>query len=443
MFSAELALKIAAVDPARRVGHVRKISQSRIESTGPLATVGEICEVECLPFGASAQSTVLAEVVALEEDGLILMALDPSASIAPEARVVAKPFHALAPVGDGFAGRAVDAFGAPIDGGPAVLASDAAPLVGQVMEPMDRLEPNTILETGIRAIDGPLALGRGQRIGIFAASGVGKTTLMRQLAAQVKCDLCVLCLVGERGREVENIWSDLQGSRQRYTMVAATSDRSAFLRVRAVNQALALSEYWRSRGRHVLLIIDSVTRYAMALREIGLASGAPPTLRAYTPNVFSALPRLVERCGASKSGGSITSVITVLSETDDNDDPIAEVMKSLLDGHILLSRSLAEQGHFPAIDLLRSVSRQSEKIMSPNHGAAARRATSLLATYEESRLMIESGIYKPGANGRLDEAIKGRENVLAFLKQRNTEHVALAETVRALQAAVVGGRAGA
>lgn len=437
---AELALKLAAIEPARRVGHVRKISQGRIEASGPLATVGEICEIICRPDGGFNQSTVLAEVVAVEDDGLVLMPLDSSASIAPDARVVAKPMHNLAPVGDNYAGRAVDALGNPIDGNSPVLPTDLLPLQGDVMAPMDRQEPNSILETGIRAIDGPLALGRGQRIGIFAASGVGKTTLMRQLAAQVKCDHCVLCLVGERGREVESIWSELQVNRDRYTCVAATSDRSAFLRVRAVNQALAISEYWRSRGQHVLLIIDSITRYAMALREIGLAAGAPPTVRAYTPNVFSALPRVVERCGASKSGGSITSIITVLSESDDVDDPIVEVMKSLLDGHIVLSRTLAEQGHFPAIDLLRSVSRQSERIMSPSHGAAARRATSLMATYDESRLMIESGLYKPGSNARLDEAIKGRDSLLTFLKQRSSEYVPLQDTVRLIQTAVAGGR---
>jgi flagellum-specific ATP synthase len=438
--NAGYALRLESIEPARRVGHVRRIAQGHVEATGPLTTVGEMCEIACRP-GASGEAAVLAEVVAVEENHIVLIPLDPTASILPDAMVTAKPARSQAPVGNAFGGRAVDAFGDPIDGGPPILPDALRPIEGQVMAPMERLEPNSILETGIRALDGPLTIGRGQRIGIFAASGVGKTTLMRQLAAQVACDRCVLCLVGERGREVETTWSELSGGQSRYTCVAATSDLSAALRARAVRQALCLSEYWRSRGEHVLLIVDSVTRFAMALREIGLAAGAPPTLRAYTPNVFAALPRLVERCGAAKDGGSITAVITVLSETDDVDDPITEVMKSLLDGHIILSRQLAEQGHFPAIDLTRSVSRQSEKLMSANHAAAARRATSLLATYEESRLMIESGIYKSGTNPRIDEAIRGRDNLLNFLKQRSTERAAFADTLRGLQTSVAGGRA--
>ncbi len=433
-------LQIDAVQPARRVGHVRRILQGHVEATGPLATIGEICEIACRPVRADDPPSVLAEVVAVEESHIVLMPLEASAAIAPDARVRALPARNRAPVGDAFAGRIVGAFGDPIDGGPALLAEASLPLDGHVMQPLDRLEPEAILETGIKALDGALPIGRGQRIGIFAASGVGKTTLMRQLAAQVACDHCILCLVGERGREVEAIWAELAGQRERYTCVAATSDLSAALRVRAVNQALCLAEHWRSLGRHVLLIVDSVTRFAMALREIGLAAGAPPTLRAYTPNVFAALPRLVERCGASKAGGSVTAVITVLSETDDVDDPITEVMKSLLDGHIVLSRQLAEHGQFPAIDVIRSVSRQSERLMAPAHLSAARRATSLLSTYEESRMMIESGIYRIGASPRIDEAIRGREMLAGFLKQGAMERISLPDTVRGLQTAVGGSR---
>ena len=441
MNPAACILELDTIQPARRVGYVRRISQGYVEATGPLVTVGEMCEIACRSDGESEPSSVLAEVVAVEDAHIVLMPLQAGISIYPDARVTARPTRSLAPVGDGFCGRAVNALGDPLDGGPAILAEARAALGGEVMAPLDRRDPTTILETGIRALDGPLAIGRGQRIGIFAASGVGKTTLMRQLASQVACDHCILCLVGERGREVEGVWAELGSLGPRYTCVAATSDLSASLRVRAVHQALCLAEHWRARGRHVLLIVDSVTRYAMALREIGLAAGAPPTLRAYTPNVFAALPRLVERCGADKAGGSISAVITVLSETDDVDDPIVEVMKSLLDGHIVLSRQLAEQGHFPAIDLIRSVSRQSEKLMGATHAAAARRATSLLATYEDARMMIESGIYRSGTNPRIDEAIRGREALIGFLRQRSDERPPLSDTVRGLQAAVGGGRA--
>jgi flagellum-specific ATP synthase len=241
----------------------------------------------------------------------------------------------------------------------------------------------------------------------------------------------VLCLVGERGREVESIWRAVStmSRPERFTCVAATSDLSAPLRVRALHQALALSEAWRGEGKHVLLIVDSVTRFAMALREIGLAAGAPPTLRAYTPNVFAALPRVVERCGAAKAGGSITAVMSVLSETDDVDDPIVEVMKALLDGHIILSRQLAEQNHFPAIDVIRSVSRQSERLMKPAQAIAARRAIAVLSTYEDARVMIESGIYKPGANAKLDEATALREGLLEFMRQGGGERTSYSETV--------------
>jgi flagellum-specific ATP synthase len=303
---------------------------------------------------------------------------------------------------------------------------------------MEREEPAEILETGIRALDATLPIGRGQRIGVFAASGVGKTTLIRQLAAQVACERCVLALVGERGREVESIWRELSQSADaaRYTCVAATSDLSPVLRARAIGQALSLAEYWRDAGEHVLLIVDSVTRYAMALREIGLAAGAPPTLRAYTPNVFSALPRLVERCGGARAGGSVTAIMTILSETDDIDDPIAEVMKSLLDGHIVLSRQLAEQGHFPAIDVPRSISRQAPRLMSPAHARNARKAIAALATFEDARIMIDSGLYKAGANVRLDEAVRGREALVSFLQQPGGERVALADTLNRLSAVV-------
>jgi flagellum-specific ATP synthase len=302
------------------------------------------------------------------------------------------------------------------------------------------MAPARAVVTGIRAIDGLLPLAKGQRIGIFAASGVGKTSLLEQLAAQIECDRCVLCLVGERGREVEGIWRQVskRADAGRFTLVAATSDESAALRVRSANVALALAEHWRDQGEHVVLIIDSVTRLAMALREIGLASGEPPTVRAYTPNVFAALPRLVERCGAVRSGGAITAVMTVLSETDDVDDPIVEVMKSLLDGHIVLSRKLAERAHFPAIDVPRSISRLSPGLMAPPHAAAAREAIAMLGTYEEARLLIESGMYKQGASPEIDRAIAMRDRLSGFLRQSQDEKSGFDTSVGALRAVTSG-----
>jgi flagellum-specific ATP synthase len=417
---------LGALSPARKLGYVRKIAPGRAEASGPLSAVGDLCQI-----GGS----VLAEVAAVEADRIVLVPFDQAATILPDAPVVALARESMAPVGEAFAGRCIDAMGQAIDEGGPLDPCDFAPSAGRVLAPLQRKEPEAALETGVRAIDGLLTIGQGQRVGIFSASGVGKTTLISQLASQIECDRCIVCLVGERGREVESIWRFLSGlaNARRFTCVAATSDQSAPMRVRALNQALALAEHWRESGQHVLLIVDSVTRYAMALREIGLAAGAPPTLRAYTPNVFAALPRVVERCGAAKSGGSITAFMTVLSETDDVDDPIVETMKALLDGHIVLSRTLADKGQFPAIDAMRSVSRQSERLMTPLNARAARRAVSLLSTYEEARVTIECGIYKQGANIKLDEAIALREGLLAFLRQGSGERSNLADTWSWLQ----------
>ncbi len=435
--SVRYASGLETLRAARRTGHVRRISPGRIEATGPLASVGDLCQITAFP------QPLLAEVASVASDHIVLVPLDHTIVVTPDAKVIALPHENMAAVGDGFAGRAVDAMGRPLDGGGFIDAHARAPLCGRVLAPLERLEGDVQLETGIRAIDGLLALGRGQRIGIFSASGVGKTTLITQLASQISADRCVLCLVGERGREVEAIWKTLStlDDKARYTCVAATSDLSAPLRARALDTGLAIAEHWRDAGEHVLLVVDSITRYAMALRDMGLAAGAPPTLRAYTPNVFSALPRVVERCGAAKSGGAITAIMTVLSETDDVDDPIAEVMKALLDGHIVLSRTLAEHGRFPAIDVVRSVSRQSERLMKPAHAAAARRAIAHLASYEDARVMIESGIYKAGATPEIDAAIAARADLIGFLSQGTRERTPLGETILRLQSVTARGSA--
>ncbi|TPW05207.1 MAG: flagellum-specific ATP synthase [Alphaproteobacteria bacterium] len=267
---------------ARRVGRVRQVSAGRIEADGPFATVGEFCSIEADDGAAP----MLAEVVAVGDERVVLMPLGYARAVAPDARVTAVGHSGSAPVGHGVAGRLVSALGAPLDGRGEIFADEHRPIEGCVLEPLMRKEPDHVLETGLRVIDGLLPLGRGQRTGVFAASGVGKTTLMRQLAVQTDADKVVVCLVGERGKEVEGFWRAIQsmGAPQRFSMVAATSDMSAVLRARSVLQALCLCEFWRDQGQDVLLVIDSVTRAAMAMREIGLAAGAPPTVRAYTPN---------------------------------------------------------------------------------------------------------------------------------------------------------------
>lgn len=415
-------------------GRITGIASTYARATGPVCAPGELCEFD----DGDGTWSGLAQVAAIDTAGLTLIPLERSNLIRLDTRVRVRRGGANIGVGDAFAGRAIDAVGRPLDDEGTIRPESFLAPNGTLLAPLSRATPDRPLRTGIRAIDGLLSLGVGQRIGIFAASGVGKTSLVEQIVAQAECDHCILCLVGERGREVEGMWRSLsrRAGAPPLTLVAATSDESPGLRARAVETALCLAENWRDRGRDVLLIVDSATRYAMALREIGLAAGEPPTVRAYTPGVFAALPRIVERCGARVTGGSITAIMTVLSETDDVDDPIVETMKSLLDGHIVLSRTLAERGHFPAIDIGRSISRLAERFMSAEHGAAARSAVAALAVYDEARILIESGMYKTGASREIDQAIGCRERLLAYLRQGRGECATLAETIAGLRAAV-------
>lgn len=431
--------QLRAFDPVLRTGRVRRIHATHIEADGPNVPLGALCMVEArTPEGAAAFQ---AEVVRVDRDHILLSAFEEGLPTFSGALVTACAQANRVPVGSAFLGRAVDALARPIDMGGPLRADAFHPLHGEALSPLARTSPARILETGVRAIDGLLTLGIGQRVGVFAPSGAGKTTLMTQIAQQVDVDVAVICLVGERGREVEALWN--QGlpteSRARTTLVAATSDQSAAMRVRAGYYALALAEYWRAQGRHVLFLLDSVTRLAMAMREIGLAAGEPPTVRAYTPGVFAAVPKLVERCGALKSGGAITAIMTVLSETEEVDDPVCEMMKSLLDGHILLSRALAEQGHFPAIDVPRSISRQAEGLVSEGHLKEARLVHEWLGVHEASKTLIDAGLYAKGANADIDRAIERHPDIVRFLRQNRAEHSASGSTASALSRLARGG----
>lgn len=431
MTPAAIVRALRAIQPGRRTGVVRRVGPMRVEASGPLADKGDLCQIHA---PAEHESSALAEIIAIGDDHIVLSPYDPDFIVSTGALVERVGGANRCPVGDAFAGRLVDPFAELLDGGAPLAVDTDAALHGTVLSPMARVDSKSMVETGIRAIDALLPVGKGQRVGVFSASGAGKTTLLRQLIVQVDCDRCVICLVGERGREIEELWSLLSArpDSKRFTCVAAASDRSAPMRARAVNQAMALAEHWRDRGEHVLFVLDSTTRYAMALREVGLAAGAPPTLRAYPPNVFAALPRVVERCGAARTGGAITAVMTVLAETDDVDDPISETMKALLDGHIVLSRPYAEQGRFPAIDIGRSVSRLAPALMSKPHATAAQRVSAMLSTYEEARLLIDSGLYKPGANSKTDDAIRENAAIVGFLKQGASDRAALADTLQRL-----------
>lgn len=413
---------LGAADLVSRRGRVRRILPTHLEADGPEATLGALCTLQTRE-GAGRLGSRLAEVIRVDVDRVTLAPVEEGGETFPGAEVRLSSTADLVPVGDGFAGRAVDALGRPIDGGDPVRADAYAPLTGRPVSPLERTTSSTVVETGVRAVDALLTLGRGQRIGVFAASGVGKTSLVNQLLRQTDVDRCVVCLVGERGREVEALWSGgLSGDvRARTTLVAATSDQTAAMRVRACKYALALAEHWRDEGRHVLLVIDSVTRLAMAMREVGLAAGEPPTVRAYTPSVFAGVPRLVERCGALRSGGAITAVMTVLCEGDDLDDPVAELMKSILDGHVVLSRRLAEQGWFPAIDAPRSLSRLASDLGGDRRRTAAQRAVELLSVYDQARPLIEAGVYSAGADPKIDEAIRRRPALETVLRQAQTE----------------------
>ncbi|WP_338446504.1 FliI/YscN family ATPase [Pelagerythrobacter marensis] len=433
-----LVSRILEADFAPPCGAVTALGQGFVAADGPAASVGDYCSI-----GAAGTDTILAEVVAVSRTGLRLSPLAPTRAISLGAKVVRMPGGRDFPAGDAFAGRAIDALGRPIDGLGDIACSDRAAAGGATrVQALDRGIGANRFITGIRAIDGLLPLARGQRVGIFAASGVGKTSLIEQLLEQAQFDRAVICLVGERGREVAKFWDAVaNGNREDcVALVAATADESAALRVRAIEQALALAEHWRANGKDVLLLVDSITRVATALREIGLAAGEPPAARGYTASVFATLPRLVERCGAARTGGAITAILSVLSETDDVDDPIVELMKSVLDGHIVLSRALAERRHYPAIDIARSVSRLSDELLAEEQAAAAASAFRMHATYEEARPMIESGIYAPGSSSEIDRAIEANPRLMRFLRQGRREACPIDETEAELLALTAGAR---
>jgi len=418
----------------RSTGYVTDIVGLLIRSRGPLAALGDLIEIEIAPDHAA-----LAQVIGFRNEEVLSMALEEVDGLHPGCRVVSRRRNSLLPVGPELLGRVVDGLGHPLDGGPPIRPAAFYPLHTAPPNPLTRRHISEPLVTGIRAIDGLLTCGKGQRMGIFGGSGVGKSTLLGSICRHALADVNVVTLVGERNREVREFIDHDLGPEglKKSVVVVATSDRPAPMRVHACFVSLAIAEYFRDQGVDTLLIMDSVTRLAMAQREIGLAGGEPPSQKGYTPSVFQLLPRVFERSGNFERG-SITGLFTVLVEGDDFNEPICDTARSVLDGHIVLSRRLAESGHYPAIDVLASVSRLASKITSPEQKMAAQALREALSTYQRAEDLINLGAYASGSNPYLDSVISQLPAIRAFLRQNVGEVSSLAETLERLKQTVEG-----
>jgi len=411
-------------------GKVSQVVGVVVESRGPAAHLGEVCEIH---YKRNA-SPILAEVVGFKENSVLLMPLGEMEEIAPGSDVVATGTSLRVPVGKGLLGRVIDGLGRPIDGLGPVEAEDEWLAARTPPPPLDRLRITEPLSFGVRAIDSVLTCGKGQRIGIFAGSGVGKSTLLGMIARNTVADVNVIALIGERGREVRDFIEKDLGPEglARSVVVVATSDQVAVARLRGAMVATSIAEYFRDQGNDVILMMDSVTRVAWAQREVGLAIGEPPTTRGYTPSVFAMLPRLLERSGTA-ARGSITGLYTVLVDGDDMNEPVADSVRSILDGHIVLSRDLAHRNHYPAIDVLASVSRLMPDVTTPEHRKAAGILRDILATYRSAEDLINIGAYVDGSNKKIDHAKAHIDAVNAFLKQGVSDEALYAQTVETLQ----------
>lgn len=422
---------VARTNTVRLTGKVSQVVGLVIESRGPWARIGEICMVH---YRRDAEP-ILAEVVGFRDSTVLLMPLGELGEIGPGSDVVPTGSSLRVPVGPGLTGRILDGLGRPIDGLGDIEAETEVLAAREAPKPMQRVRIIEPLAFGVRAIDAALTCGKGQRIGIFAGSGVGKSTLLGMVARNSSADVNVIALIGERGREVRDfIDKDLgQEGLRRSVVVVATSDKAALSRLRGAMVATAIAEYFRDKGMNVMLMMDSVTRVAWAQREIGLAIGEPPTTRGYTPSVFAMLPKLLERSGMSEHG-SITGLYTVLVEGDDMNEPVADTVRSILDGHVVLSRELAHKNHYPSIDVLASVSRLMPEVASPDHVAAAATLREVLATYKSAEDLINIGAYVEGSNPKIDYARSRIDRVNSFLKQGVSETAPFVETVAALKA---------
>ncbi|CAN5462351.1 FliI/YscN family ATPase [soil metagenome] len=420
-----------AVDRHRATEEAGKITQV----VGPMmlgflpgSSVGSACRV----YPSGGQEAFLAEVVGFRDRHVILMPLGEMKGVGLGSRVVLEQSSSTLRAGSALLGRIIDGTGEPLDGLGPIEAYEERPIYASSVNPLDREPIREISDLGVRAINGLITVGRGQRVGIMAGSGVGKSVLMGMMARSSNADVNVIAMIGERGREVKEFVEDVLGPEglKRSVVVCSTSDKSPLLRMRGAYVATTIAEYFASKGKHVLMMMDSITRFAMAAREIGLAAGEPPASKGYTPSVFAALPKLLERAGAFANGGSITGLYTVLVEGDDMNDVIGDAVRSIVDGHFVLDRKLAAKGHFPAIDVLPSTSRVMRQIVPREFMDLSRRMREMIAVYREAEDLVNIGAYKTGANPKIDEALRLYPEIENFLRQDVEEATSIEECAR-------------
>jgi len=423
----EIEERISELNTISAEGKITKVIGTVVEAVGIRAAIGDICEII-----SENGRRIKAEVIGFKNSHIILMPFEGTEGILPESRIVHLRKQATIGLSENILGRVIDGFGHPLDGKGEIEVEKEYFLYGNPSNPLTRKRIDEPMDVGIRAINGLLTIGKGQRIGIFAGSGVGKTTLLGMMVRNAKADVKVVALIGERGREVRDfIEKHVRDAIDKTVLVVATSDQSPLIRMRGAFVATAISEYFKDKGKDVLLIMDSITRFAMAKRELGLAGGEPPTTKGYTPSVFATLPKLLERAGRWEKG-SITGFYTVLVEGDDMNDPIADAVRAILDGHIVLSRELARQNQYPPIDILNSISRIMIDITSPEHHRLANRFRDTLATYEKAEDLINIGAYSKGSNPKIDYAINMIERLRRYLRQDISENISLEESKREL-----------
>ncbi len=411
-------------------GKITKVIGFLMEGYIPGAWLGTVCEV----FPSNGEPSILAEVVGFREKNVLMMPLGELRGVGMGARVRLSKREATVRVGKKLLGRVINALGEPIDSKGKIQAHEEVSIYSGVENPLNRPPIKDSLDLGVKSINGLLTVGQGQRVGIMAGSGVGKSVLLGMIAQGTTADVNVIALIGERGREVrEFIENDLgPEGLARSVIVCATSDQSPVVRMRGAYLATAIAEYFCNSGKNVLLMMDSVTRFAMAQREIGLSIGEPPATKGYTPSVFAMLPKLLERAGSFAGRGSITGLYTVLVEGDDMDDPIADSVRSIVDGHIVLSRSIAQKGHYPAIDVMQSTSRVMRNVTDPAHYELAMRLRELMANYREAEDLINIGAYKKGSNVKVDRAIELHDRIEDFLKQEVGTRVDMDQTIHTM-----------